>query len=281
MKFVGAHVSIAGGIYNAPDNAATIGAKAFALFTKNQRQWKGKPITEEDVKRFRDRLKNSGIRVEHVLPHDSYLINLGNPGKEKRRKSIEAFVDEVQRCQKLGLKYLNFHPGSHLGKMSEEECLKVIADSLNETIERTRDVILVIENTAGQGSNVGYRFEHIARLIELVEDKSRIGVCLDTCHLFAAGYDIRTERAYEKTMEEFDSVVGFEYLKGMHLNDAKSELGSRVDRHHSIGKGNIGIEAFRFIMNDPRLDNIPLVLETIDPSIWADEIKLLYSLVED
>ncbi len=281
MKFVGAHVSIAGGVHNAPDNAVEIGAKAFALFTKNQRQWKGKPITEEDVKKFRERLKKSGIDVKHILPHDSYLINLGNPDREKRRRSVEAFIDEVQRCKKLGLKYLNFHPGSHLGKTSEDECLKIIADSLNETLEKTEDVILVIENTAGQGSNVGYRFEHIARLIELVEDKSRIGVCLDTCHLFAAGYDIRTEPAYERTMKEFDSIVGFKYLKGMHLNDAKSELGSRVDRHHSIGKGNIGIEAFRFIMNDPRLDNIPLVLETIDPSIWAEEIKLLYSLIED
>ena len=280
MKFVGAHVSTSGGIFNAPLNAINIKAKAFALFTKNQRRWNAKPLAENDIKAFKDNLKKARINVDHVLPHDSYLINLGHPEKEKRRKSIEAFIDEVKRCHQLGLKYLNFHPGSHLRQMTEEECLKVIAESLNETIERTEEVILVIENTAGQGSNVGYRFEHIAKLIELVEDKTRIGVCLDTCHLFAAGYDIRTEAAYLKTMEEFDSIVGFEYLKGMHLNDAKSTLGSRVDRHHSIGKGNIGLEAFRLIMNDPRLDNIPLILETIDPSIWAEEIKLLYSLVE-
>jgi len=280
-KFVGAHVSSAGGVFNAPLNAEKIGAKAFALFTKNQRQWKARPLKEEDVEKFKENLKKVGISPDHVLPHDSYLINLGSPDKEKRRKSIEAFVDEVERCYQLGLKYLNFHPGSSLGKVSEDECLKIVSESINEALSRTKEVILVIENTAGQGSNVGYRFEHIARIIELVEDKSRIGVCLDTCHMFAAGYDIRTPEAYERTMKEFDDVVGFKYLKGMHLNDAKSTLGSRVDRHHSIGKGNIGLEAFRLIMNDDRLNDIPLILETIDPSIWKEEIELLYSLVED
>ena len=280
MKFVGAHVSIAGGIFNAPLNAKKIGAKAFALFTKNQRQWKAKPLSKEDVKKFKENLQKVNILPKHVLPHDSYLINLGHPEEDKRRKSIEAFIDETERCYQLGLKYLNFHPGSHLRKVSEKECLCIIADSINEIHERTKDVILVLENTAGQGSNVGYRFEHLAEIIEMVEDKSRIGVCLDTCHMFAAGYDIRTEPAYLKTMEEFDKVIGFKYLKGMHLNDAKSTLGSRVDRHQSIGKGNIGLEAFRLIMNDPRLDDIPLILETPNPSIWADEIKLLYSLVK-
>ena len=281
MKFIGAHVSISGGVFNAPLNAEEIGAKAFALFTKNQRQWSAKPLTEEAITKFKENLKKVGISPEHILPHDSYLINLGNPEEEKRRKSIEAFVDEVNRCYQLGLKYLNFHPGSHLRKVSEKECLKIIADSINEILERTKEVILILENTAGQGSNVGYRFEHLAEIINMVKDKSRIGVCLDTCHMFAAGYDIRTEKFYEKTMKEFDEVVGFKYLKGMHLNDAKSQLGSRVDRHHSIGKGNIGLDAFRFIMNDKRLNNIPLILETIDPSIWAEEIKLLYSLIED
>jgi len=280
MKFVGAHVSIAGGVSNAPINAQKIGAKAFALFTKNQRQWKAKPLSGEEVRRFKENLKKVSILPKHVLPHDSYLINLGHPEEEKRRRSIEAFIDEVERCYQLGLKYLNFHPGSHLRKVSEKECLRIIADSMNEIIARTKEVILVLENTAGQGSNVGYRFEHLAEIIEMVEDKKRVGVCLDTCHMFAAGYDIRTESAYLKTMEEFDSVIGFKYLKGMHLNDAKSTLGSRVDRHESIGKGNIGLEAFRLIMNDPRFDDIPLILETPDPSIWADEIKLLYSLAE-
>ncbi len=280
MKFVGAHVSAAGGVSKAPLNAKEIGAKAFALFTKNQRQWRAKPLTEEEIKKFRENLKKVGISPQHVLPHDSYLINLGHPEKEKRLKSLRAFIDEIERCYQLGLRYINFHPGSHLRRISEDDCLKLVAESVNEAIERTKDVVLVIENTAGQGSNVGYRFEHLARIIELVEKKDRIGVCLDTCHLFAAGYDIRTEKSYLRTMEEFESTIGLRYLKGMHLNDAKSTLGSRVDRHHSIGKGNIGLEAFRFIMNDPRLDGIPLILETIDPSIWAEEIKLLYSMVE-
>jgi len=280
-KFVGAHVSTAGGVFNAPLNAREIGAKAFALFTKNQRQWKAKPLTEEAVKKFKENLKKVGIKPEHVLPHDSYLINLGSPDKDKREKSLKAFIDEIERCHQLGLKFLNFHPGSSLGKVSERECLKIVAESVNEAISKTKEVILVIENTAGQGSWIGYRFEHLAEIIEMIEDKSRIGVCLDTCHMFAAGYDIRTEKAYEETMKEFEEVVGFKYLKGMHLNDAKSGPGSRVDRHHSIGKGNIGLEAFRFIMNDPRMDNIPLILETIDPSIWKEEIKLLYSLIEE
>jgi len=280
LKFVGAHVSAAGGVSKAPLNAKEIGAKAFALFTKNQRQWRAKPLTEEEIKKFRENLKKVGISPQHVLPHDSYLINLGHPEKEKRLKSLRAFIDEIERCYQLGLRYINFHPGSHLRRISEDDCLKLVAESVNEAIERTKDVVLVIENTAGQGSNVGYRFEHLARIIELVEKKDRIGVCLDTCHLFAAGYDIRTEKSYLRTMEEFESTIGLRYLKGMHLNDAKSTLGSRVDRHHSIGKGNIGLEAFRFIMNDPRLDGIPLILETIDPSIWAEEIKLLYSMVE-
>ncbi|NPB04025.1 MAG: deoxyribonuclease IV [Thermotogae bacterium] len=281
MKFVGAHVSTAGGVFNAPLNAKEIGAKAFALFTKNQRQWWARPLTEKVIGRFKENLKKAGISPEMVLPHDSYLINLGSPDGEKRRKSLEAFIDEIERCCQLGLKYLNFHPGSSVGKVSEEECLKIVAESVNEAISRTKEVILVIENTAGQGNTVGYRFEHLARIIELVENKERIGVCLDTCHMFAAGYDIRTKEAYEKTMKEFDEIVGFKYLKGMHLNDAKSELGSRVDRHHSIGKGKIGLEAFRLIMNDERLNGIPLILETIDPSIWKEEIELLYSLIEE
>ncbi|SNR87908.1 deoxyribonuclease IV [Desulfurobacterium atlanticum] len=281
MKFIGAHVSAAGGVSNAPLNAKNIGAKAFALFTKNQRRWYAKPIPPEEVERFHLNLEESGIPIEYILPHDSYLINLGHPDKEKRQKSLDAFIDEVRRCELLGLKYLNFHPGSHLKMVSEEECLNIVADSINRTLDVTDGVTLVIENTAGQGSNVGYRFEHLAFIIDKVEDKSRIGVCLDTCHLFAAGYDIRTREAYEKTMAEFEEIVGFKYLKGVHLNDAKSELGSRVDRHHSIGKGNLGIEPFRFLMNDERFNNIPMVLETIEPLLWPEEIKLLYSLIKE
>jgi len=279
-KFVGAHVSASGGVYNAPLNAAKIGAKAFALFTKNQRQWKAKPLDAETIDKFKQNLEASGILPKHVLPHDSYLINLGHPEEEKRQKSLDAFIDEVQRCEQLGLDKLNFHPGSHLKKISEEECLDRIAESMNKTLELTSDVVLVVENTAGQGSNLGYKFEHLAYLIDKSIDKSRVGVCIDTCHMFTAGYDIRTREAYDKTWKEFDEVIGYKYLRGMHINDSKPDLGSRIDRHDSLGKGKIGLDAFKFIMNDPHMDDIPLILETIDESIWAEEIKFLYSLIE-
>lgn len=280
-KFVGAHVSASGGVYNAPINAQKIGAKAFALFTKNQRQWMAKPLDAKTVDLFFKNLEESKIDTKHILPHDSYLINLGHPEQQKRKKSLEAFIDEVNRCSLLGLKMLNFHPGSHLKKISPEQCLDLISESINKTLDVTESVTLVIENTAGQGSNLGYRFEHLAYLIDKCEDKSRIGVCLDTAHLFGAGYDIRDEASYNKTMQEFDKIVGFEYLRGMHINDSKAKLGSRVDRHHSLGKGEIGLEAFRLIMNDDRLDNIPLILETIDESIWDQEIELLYSMQKE
>ncbi len=276
-KFVGAHVSASGGVFNAVSNAVAIGAKAFALFTKNQRQWNGKELDGETVEKFKKVLQESGILPRHILPHDSYLINLGHPEDEAREKSMEAFLDEVQRCSLLGLDKLNFHPGSHLKKISEDECIQRIADAMNVTLEKTKGVSLVIENTAGQGSNLGWRFEHLAQIIDKVEDKSRVGVCIDTCHMYSAGYDIRTREAYDKSWSEFDKIVGFNYLMGMHINDSKAKFGSHVDRHHSLGKGEIGLDAFRFIMNDARMDDIPLILETIDDSIWADEIALLYS----
>ena len=279
-KFVGAHVSASGGVFNAPLNAMAIGAKAFALFTKNQKQWAAKPLDDETIALFKENLAKSGILPKHVLPHDSYLINLGHPEEDKRQKSLEAFIDEVNRCGQLGLDRLNFHPGSHLKQISEEECIDRIAMSMNEALGVTEGVTLVMENTAGQGSNLGYSFEHLAAIIERIEDKSRVGVCIDTCHMFTAGYDIRTKEAYEKTWAEFDKIVGFNYLRGMHINDSKPDLGSHVDRHDSIGKGKIGVDAFGFIMNDPRMDDIPLVLETIDETIWAQEIALLYSLQE-
>ncbi len=278
-KFVGAHVSASGGVFNAVSNAVAIGAKAFALFTKNQRQWNGKELDGETVEKFKKVLQESGILPRHILPHDSYLINLGHPEDEAREKSMEAFLDEVQRCSLLGLDKLNFHPGSHLKKISEDECIQRIADAMNVTLEKTKGVSLVIENTAGQGSNLGWRFEHLAQIIDKVEDKSRVGVCIDTCHMYSAGYDIRTREAYDKSWSEFDKIVGFNYLMGMHINDSKAKFGSHVDRHHSLGKGEIGLDAFRFIMNDARMDDIPLILETIDDSIWADEIALLYSFV--
>jgi deoxyribonuclease-4 len=280
MKYIGAHVSASGGVFNAPLNAKAIGAKAFALFTKNQRQWKAKPLDSETINLFKKNLELAEILPKHVLPHDSYLINLGHPEEEKRQKSLEAFIDEVERCEQLGLDRLNFHPGSHLKKISTEQCLERISQSMNETLQMTKDVILVIENTAGQGSNLGFDFAHLGYLIDNSIDKSRVGVCIDTCHMFTAGYDIRTRDTYDKTWNKFDEIIGFEYLKGMHINDSKPELGSHVDRHDSLGKGKIGLDSFRFLMNDERIDDIPMVLETIDSNIWAEEIKLLYSFVE-
>ena len=280
MKYVGAHVSASGGVYNAPINAMAIGAKAFALFTKNQRQWNAKELESKDIDRWFKELEKSGIQTKHILPHDSYLINLGHPEVEAREKSLDSFIHEIKRCEILKLDRLNFHPGSHLRKISEEECLNNIADSMNRAIDATKDVKLVIENTAGQGSNLGYKFEHLAYIIDKIEDKSRVGVCIDTCHMFTAGYDIRTREAYDKTWNLFDEIIGRKYLMGMHINDSKPDLGSRVDRHDSLGCGKIGWDAFGFIMNDERMDDIPLVLETIDEEIWAQEIKALYDLVK-
>ncbi len=280
MKYIGAHVSVAGGPQKGPLNAKEIGAKAFAMFTKSQRQWKAKPLKEKDIADFKKYCADFGYTPEHILPHDGYLINLGNPDPEKRKKSLDSFIDEMSRCHQLGLKLMNFHPGSHLKQISEEECLKLIADGINEALKAVPEVVAVIENTAGQGTNMGYRFEHLATLIELVEDKSRIGVCLDTCHTFAAGYDMRTPETFKATFEEFDRVVGFKYLRGMHINDCKSKFASRIDRHHSIGQGTLGMDFFKMLMNDPRFDGIPMVLETIDETLWQEEIELLYSLEE-
>ncbi len=275
MKYLGAHVSAAGGVDQAVSRAVEIGANAFALFTKNQRQWRAKPLEDATIEAFRAGCERHGFDSGQILPHDSYLINLGHPEAEGLAKSRAAFLDEMQRCEQLGLSLLNFHPGSHLRKIDEGHCLARIAESIDQALAETRGVTAVIENTAGQGSNLGWRFEHLAEIIERVDDKARVGVCIDTCHAFAAGYDLRTAEATTAMLDELDRVVGIEYLRGMHLNDAKSELGSRVDRHHSLGRGNIGLECFATLMRDPRTDGIPLVLETIEPAIWAEEIAWL------
>ncbi|WP_163387999.1 deoxyribonuclease IV [Endozoicomonas acroporae] len=275
MKYIGAHVSAAGGVENAPVNAHELGATAFALFTKNQRQWNAKPLSMKSIELFRERCEQYHFTPQQILPHDSYLINLGHPEQEALEKSRAAFIDEMERCMQLGLDRLNFHPGSHLRKIGVSDCLGKIAQSINIALEQTQGVIAVIENTAGQGSNLGWQFAEIAEIIEQVDDKSRIGVCLDTCHTFAAGYDLRTQDACQKTFAEFEQVIGFQYLKGMHLNDSKGALGSRKDRHHSLGQGEIGWEVFRYIMADSRFDGIPMVLETIDETLWADEIESL------
>lgn len=275
MKYIGVHVSASGGVENAPVNAQNIGATAFAFFTKNQRQWVSPPLTEKSIEKFRANCDKYGFSDSQILPHDSYLINLGSPDEEGLAKSRSAFTDEMTRCEQLSLRYLNFHPGAHLNKISEGECLKIIAESVNIAISKTKNVVAVIENTAGQGSNVGYRFEHLAVIIELIDDKSRVGVCIDTCHAYAGGYDLHTREGYDKTFEDFERIVGFKYLCGMHLNDAKKGLGSRVDRHDSLGAGLLGVDTFRWIMQDSRFDNIPLILETPDETLWAQEIEML------
>ena len=279
-KRIGAHVSITGGIENAPYNAREIGAKAFALFTKNQRRWTAKDLEEKNILEFKRRIEEIGIEPKYILPHDSYLINLGNVDEEKRNQSFEAFVDEMKRCNELGLLYLNMHPGSHLKEISEEQSMDLIIDCINKAHELVSNVTVVLEITAGQGSNLGYTFEHLAYIINGTINKNRIGVCLDTCHMFAAGYDIRTKDSYTKTMNNFEEIVGFKYLKGVHLNDSMVPLASKKDRHESIGKGELGLEFFELLMNDERFDDIPIVLETIDETIWKNEIEYLYSLIK-
>lgn len=275
MKYIGAHVSASGGVDQAVIRAHELEATAFALFTKNQRQWKAAPLSAQVIDAFKTACDQYNFSAAQILPHDSYLINLGHPVMDALEKSREAFIDEMQRAEQLGLTLLNFHPGSHLQQIDEDACLKRIAESINIALDKTHNVVAVIENTAGQGSNLGFRFEHLAAIIDHVEDKSRVGVCIDTCHAFAGGYDLRSEAACEATFAEFERVVGFQYLRGMHLNDAKSTLGSRVDRHHSLGEGNIGKTAFSWLMKDARFDGIPMILETINPDIWKDEIAWL------
>ena len=277
MKYFGAHVSASGGVQNAPVNAHNIGATGFALFTKNQRQWVAKPLSAGEIDAFRKACEQYGYTPAQILPHDSYLINLGHPEEEPLEKSRAAFLDEMQRCELLGLDRLNFHPGSHLQQITEQESLDRIAESINIALDKTSGVTAVIENTAGQGSNLGFRFEHLAYLIDRVEDKSRVGVCIDTCHAFAAGYDLRTREACDATFAELERVVGFRYLKGMHLNDAMKILGSRVDRHTPLGEGMIGMECFRYIARDKRFDDMPLILETPDEARWNEEIAQLKS----
>ncbi len=273
MNFIGPHVSIAGGIENAPLNAKSYGATGFALFTKSQRQWTVPPLSSDAIARFQTNCKENGYSPEKILPHDSYLINLGGPDPTKRKNATGAFTAEMLRCQSLGLTMLNFHPGSHLNAISEKESLAFIAEGINSALAETESVTAVLENTAGQGSNLGFRFEQLAKIMEQVKDASRVGVCLDTCHLFAAGYDIKND--YERVMAEFDRIIGFKFLRGMHLNDAKADCESHLDRHAPLGKGTLGWEPFLTIVHDPRIQNIPLILETPDESLWASEIQTL------
>lgn len=278
MKFIGAHVAVDGGVASAPLNAAAIGAKAFAMFTRNPSRWKSEPLLPSEIEAFKANCEAGGYTPDVILPHDSYLINLGAKDPKKLFLSRMAFLDEMQRCEQLGLTMLNFHPGSHLNEMTEEECLRRIASSINKTLSQTSGVKAVIENTAGQGSNLGFSFEQLAFIISLIEDQSRVGVCIDSCHAFAAGYDLATAEGYEGVWRHFDETIGLKFLSAMHINDSKKGLGSHVDRHESMGQGALGMEFFRLLMADPRMNDIPLILETPNPELWADEIKTLYSL---
>lgn len=278
MKYIGAHVPVAGGVSSAPLNAHNIGAKAFALFTRNPSRWNSKPLTAKEIDTFKRNCEDYGFTSDQILPHDSFLINLGSKDAQKLELSLKAFLDELQRCEQLSLTMLNFHPGSHLNEMSQQECLDRIAESINISLEQTSGVKAVIENTAGQGSNLGFTFEQIAYIIDKIEDKSRIGVCIDSCHAYAAGYNLATAEGYSNMWNQFDNTIGLKYLSGIHLNDSKKGLGSRVDRHESIGKGAIGNKFFEMLMADPRMDSIPLILETPNPDLWAEEIAALYAL---
>lgn len=281
MKYVGAHVSAAGGVSNTPIAASEINAKAFALFTGSSARWVSKAISDEEAELFRKNCEIYGYTPDVILPHDNFLINLGSPDSKKLAMSRKSFLDEMKRCEKLGLCMLNFHPGSHLNEIDEDACLDLIAESINITLDKTEGVTAVLESTAGQGSNLGFRFEQLARIISGVEDKSRIGVCVDTCHSHSAGYDFVSEEGYRQAWKEFDDTIGAGYLRALHLNDNKRTLGSRIDRHEKIGRGSLGLGFFRRLMNDPRFDDMPLILETPDPGIWKSEIELLYSLQTD
>lgn len=280
MKYIGAHVSVSGGVWKAPLEAKAIGAKAFALFTGFSNRWVSKAISEKDSEQFKANCEAGGFTPDVILPHDNFLINLGSPEEEKLEKSRKSFLDEMRRCEQLRLTMLNFHPGSHLNALPEDECLDRIAESINITLDQTNGVTAVLESTAGQGSNLGHQFAQLAHIIDKVEDKSRIGVCVDTCHTYSAGYDLKTEEGYRRTWQEFDDIIGAGYLRALHLNDDKRELGSRIDRHEEIGKGTLGEDFFRRLVNDPRFDNIPLILETPNPEIWPEEIAWLYSQIK-
>lgn len=281
MKYIGAHVSVNGGVAEAPVNAQAIGARAFALFTGSSSRWVSKEIADEEAELFKERCALYGFAPGVILPHDNFLINLGSPDSKKLALSRKSFLDEMRRCEKLGLTLLNFHPGSHLNELSVEECLDRIAESVNITLDKTSGVTAVLETTAGQGSNLGHDFEHIAHIIDKIEDKSRVGVCVDTCHTYSAGYDLKSEEGYAETWKQFDDIIGAVYLRALHLNDDKRKLGSRIDRHESIGKGTLGEEFFRRLVNDPRFDNMPIILETPDESLWPQEISWLYSQIKD
>jgi len=277
MHMIGPHTSIAGGLQNALISAHELGANALGMFTKNQRQWKAKPLDPEEIALFVKTCESLDFSSSQILVHDSYLINLANPDSVKRRQSLDAFIDELKRVEQLGLKLLNFHPGSHLNQVDAREGLRLVAESLDIALSETGNAIAVIENTAGQGSNLGSNFEELAYLYEQCRTQERVGFCIDTCHAHAAGYNLGSIEEFEKAIARFDTLIGLDKLRGMHLNDAKSTYGSRVDRHAPLGAGNLGLEPFKAMMGDSRFENIPLILETTDPELWSKEIEMLRS----
>lgn len=275
MHTIGPHTSIAGGLENALVRAHELGANALGMFTKNQRQWKAKPLASEEIALFVQTCTKLGFTADQVLVHDSYLINLANPDSQKRQQSLEAFIDELKRVELLGLKLLNFHPGSHLNQIDAKQALRLVAESLDIALAQTDRAIAVIENTAGQGSNLGSNFEELAYLYEQCTYKDRVGFCIDTCHAHAAGYDLGSIEGFEQAIQRFDNLIGLDKLRGMHLNDAKAPSASRLDRHESLGKGTIGWPTFEHISSDPRFEGIPLVLETINTQLWNYEVARL------
>jgi len=277
--FIGAHLNIAKGFHVAVEQGNQVGARSLGVFTGSQRAWFKKKLTAEAAENFKAACKKYGYSPDYIIAHGSYLINLGTPEPVLLAKSRAAFIDEMQRCEQLGLKLYNFHPGSAVGGIETDKALEQVADAVNIAHSRTSNVTACIENTAGQGNNLGRTFEQIKKIIDKVKDQSRVGVCLDTCHLFVAGYDLRTREATEKVFKEFDEIVGINYLRGIHMNDSKREHNCRVDRHENIGKGVIGLEGFKYIVNDERFSNIPLVCETEEP--FDEQIKLLYSLIDE
>ncbi|CAL4319763.1 Endonuclease 4 [Buchnera aphidicola (Protaphis terricola)] len=278
MRYIGAHVSASGGLENSVIRAFQLKSTAFSLFIKNQLQWNVAPLSQININNFRKACIKYNFLFDKILPHGSYLINLGHPDDDLLKKSRTAFIDEINRCNQLGLSFLNFHPGSHLKKISENSCLLRISKSINLALEKTKNIILLIENTAGQGTNVGYSFEHLFKILSNIDNKSRIGICLDTCHLFAAGYDLRTEKDCQNTFDQFLNLIELKYLKGFHLNDSKKMLNSRIDRHESLGLGYIGKYVFKWILRNNNFINIPMILETSNPNIWDKEIAWLKSL---
>ncbi|KJE93875.1 endonuclease IV [Capsaspora owczarzaki ATCC 30864] len=283
-RLVGYHVSTAGGVQNAPVNAALVGATAFAMDTRSKRKWDSPPYTAATIQAFRKACCEHGYQPHQILPHGSYLINAGSPVPEILAKSRAALIEEVQRCEQLGLSQYNFHPGSTVGLCTTEKCIETIAESIDLAVGASKAVTVVVESMTGSGNVIGGKFEHLRDIIAHVKDKTRIGVCLDTCHMFAAGFDLRTRAEYDKVMNDFDRIVGFQYLRGLHLNDSKGELGCNRDRHENIGKGKLGLSAFELIMNDERFRNIPMILETpvsaeVESDGYKKEIELLQSMV--